>query len=242
MKKLLSKIAYKTGAVNFKFYQWFKRIGDNLNSEEKTLTQKNKEIWYGLNGDNTLRVEYDLNEKSVVFDVGGYEGNWAAEIAARYNSTIFVFEPVSVYYKKLNARFSKNNKVKILPYGLAGENKQLTFSILDQSSSAFKEKEKYDTRDEGKETVDLKKFTEVCTELNITKIDLFKTNIEGGEYELLEHIISSDWVSKITNLQIQFHDFVENADERMKNIKSELQKTHTLTYEYLYVWENWKLK
>ena len=242
MKKLLSKIGYKTGAVNFKAYQWFKKIGDKVNPEKKTLTQKNKEIWYSINGDNTLRIEYDLNENSIVFDVGGYEGNWATEIAARYNSIIFVFEPVSKYYKKLTSRFEKNKKIKILPYGLAGENKQLTFSILDQSSSAFKKKERYTTRDEGKETVSLKSFTEVCIDLNITKIDLFKTNIEGGEYELLEQIISSGWLTKITNLQIQFHDFVENADERMKAIKLELQKTHSLTYEYAYVWENWKIK
>ena len=174
--------------------------------------------------------------------MGGYEGDWAAEIAARYNPHIYVFEPVSLYYKKLLHRFEKNKKIKNLFYGLAGENKQLTFSILDQSSSAFKEKEKYSTRDEGKETVSLRSFTDVCKELNIIHIDLFKTNIEGGEYELLEQIIRSGWVSKISNLQIQFHDFVENADERMKAIKTELQKTHKLTYEYVYVWENWRIK
>ncbi len=242
MKKLISKIFYKTGALNFRFYKWFRNMGDKVNPQELTLTQKNKELWYSINGDSTLRVEYDLNENSIVFDVGGYEGDWAAEISARYNPTIFVFEPVSVYYKKLISRFGKNKKIKNLFYGLAGENKQLTFSILDQSSSAFKEKENYSTRDEGKETVSLKSFTDTCKELNITHIDLLKTNIEGGEYELLEQIIKSGWVSKITNLQIQFHDFVENADERMRAIQSDLKKTHMLTYNYAYVWENWKIK
>ena len=107
---------------------------------------------------------------------------------------------------------NKNTNIKILPYGLASEDKQLTFSILDQSSSAFKEKEKYSTRDEGKQKVLLKSFSDTCKELNISHIDLLKTNIEGGEFELLDNIIKSGWTSKITHLQIQFHDFVDNAD------------------------------
>ena len=118
----------------------------------------------------------------------------------------------------------------------------MVFSILDQSSSAFKENESFATRDSGKEKVKLRSFIEVCQELNVTKIDLIKINIEGGEYELLEQIIKSGWVNKIANLQIQFHDFVPDADSKMDRIKEDLRKTHSLTYEYVYVWENWTIK
>lgn len=33
--------------------------------------------WRKENGDYTHRVNYDLNEDSIVFDVGGYKGEWA---------------------------------------------------------------------------------------------------------------------------------------------------------------------
>src|ERR1700751_4981728 len=153
MRKLLSKIIYKIGGANYKLYLLFKKIGDTVNPLKKTLSYQNKDIWYNINGDTTLRVEYNLDEQSLVFDVGGYEGDWAAEIAARYNCSIYVFEPVSIYYKKLINRFHKNKSLTILPYGLGAENKQLNFSILDQSSSAFKKEAGYATQKQGIETV-----------------------------------------------------------------------------------------
>ena len=76
----------------------------------------------------------------------------------------------------------------------------------------------------------------------ITRIDLIKINIEGGEYDLLENLIGEGIINKIVNIQVQFHDFVPNAYVRMKNIQEELSKTHELTYQYEFVWENWRLK
>ena len=74
-------------------------------------------------------------------------------------------------------------------------------------------------------------------------VDLIKINIEGGEYEVLESLIADNKLSMFKNLQIQFHDFIiENAKERMSKIQQELAKTHVLTYQYEFVWENWKLK
>lgn len=77
---------------------------------------------------------------------------------------------------------------------------------------------------------------------NIKHIDLIKINIEGGEYDLLEHLLDANFVEQIENLQIQFHDFVENASARMKKIQNRLEKTHYLTYHYPFVWDNWTLK
>ena len=77
---------------------------------------------------------------------------------------------------------------------------------------------------------------------NIERIDLMKINIEGGEYDLLEHLIKTGWIDKIINIQVQFHDFVENAEARMLAIQNDLAKTHELTYQYKFVWENWRLK
>ena len=49
---------------------------------------------------------------------------------------------------------------------------------------------------------------------------LMKINIEGGEYDLLEELLDENMIKQIVNLQVQFHDFVERSDERMKKSKN----------------------
>lgn len=68
-----------------------------------------------------------------------------------------------------------------------------------------------------------------------------KINIEGGEYDLLEHLIVSGFVRNIDNIQVQFHDFVDDAEHRMAVIHKNLAKTHRLSYQYPLVWENWEI-
>jgi hypothetical protein len=47
-------------------------------------------------------------------------------------------------------------------------------------------------------------------------------------------------VRQIENIQVQFHDFVPDAEGRMQRIQEKLAQTHELTYQYLFVWENWR--
>ena len=52
-------------------------------------------------------------------------------------------------------------------------------------------------------------------------------NIEGSEYELMNHIIESGFIYKIRFIQIQFHNFVDNA----KPLRNEInKKTKKNTY------------
>ena len=70
-----------------------------------------------------------------------------------------------------------------------------------------------------------------------------KINIEGGEYDLLDSLISADIVQSIANIQVQFHDFlIKDAKEKMRKIQEKLSLTHEPTYQYEFVWENWKIK
>ena len=108
------------------------------------------------------------------------------------------------------------------------------------ASSVFRYAKLYD-KDEKTATIEIVKASDFFREKNTRQIDLMKINIEGGEYDLLDHLIESGFVKNIKNIQVQFHDFVPRAMERMKKIQRELQKTHHLTYQYLFVFENWKL-
>ena len=45
--------------------------------------------WFADNGDRTHRLNYDLNSNSVVFDVGGYKGDFAFSIYEKLIKKIF---------------------------------------------------------------------------------------------------------------------------------------------------------
>ena len=218
-----------------------KRIGYRLISLSKKINRRNYNNtiirWFSENGDKTHRLNYSLNQDSIVFDLGGYEGQWACDIYCKYRPKIFVFEPSLGFYQNIKARFNPNDDVKIYPLGLAASNVQVTLNLQKDGSSLFKKTSRGAT-----ELIELKEANSFLRELNIQTIDLMKINIEGGEYDLLEHLISTGWVKKIKNIQVQFHDFVENAETRMEGIQKNLALTHELTYQYRFVWENWKLK
>lgn len=76
------------------------------------------------------------------------------------------------------------------------------------------------------EVAQLRNCDTVFKELGIEKVDLMKINIEGGEYNLVGKLIDSGLIEKIKYLQIQFHDFVENSEEKRENLRSQLTKAH----------------
>ncbi len=191
--------------------------------------------WFKDHGDNTLRLDYDLTENSVVFDVGGYEGSFSEKIYNKYKSNIYIFEPVSSFYSKINDQFKNIEKVHIYDFGLANENKELEISLSGDASSTHINSKKT-------EKIKLQSIVDFIKKNNIQNISLIKINIEGGEFDLLPALLEDDIINHIENLQIQFHTFIENAEAKREEIRYKLSKTHELTYDYYFIWENWKLK
>lgn len=192
--------------------------------------------WVDANGDKTLRLDYNLNENSIVFDMGGYHGDWTAEIFCKYGCFMHVFEPVQSFTQIIKKKFIKNKKIFVHQYGLSSGNALINLFLGEDASSVFA------TEGSNLEQIKLVDAIDYFGENNISKIDLMKINIEGGEYDLLERLIESGFIANISNIQVQFHDFVPNAKERTGKIQKKLQETHSLTYQYEFVWENWELQ
>ena len=186
-----------------------------------------------VKGDKTYRLQYDLNARSVVFDLGGFEGQWASDIFAMYCCKIYVFEPIPDHAHVIERRFKRNRKIKVYRFGLSNETKQVMISLEGGKSSIFRK---------GTLQIKLVRASDFMEKTEVRKIDLMKINIEGAEYDLLEHLIETGLVRSIRNIQVQFHDLVPRAHDRMKTIQDRLVETHSLTYQYPFVWENWKLK
>lgn len=210
-----------------------KSIIKNIVYPQQTLQSKRVAI-YKNHGGNNLRYQYDLNENSVVFDLGGYQGEWTSEIFARFQPYIYIFEPAAEYVQALKNKYRHNQKIKVFPYGLSNSTKDETIFLDNNSSSLF-------VKNDKPQNIKLIASDIFIRENNIKKIDLMKINIEGGEYDLLENLINKGDIKKIVDIQIQFHDFVPNARERMQKIQNSLKKTHHLTYQFEFVWENWEI-
>ena len=191
--------------------------------------------WFKDNGDKTHRLNYDLSKDSVVFDLGGYEGQWASDIFSKYVCTVHIFEPYRVYAAKIQERFKKNDNVFVHSFGLAMNADSLMMTVSADSSSLFKD------GDDATE-VQMVEASDFFDKHHVETVDLMKINIEGGEYDLLDYLIEKHLVNRIENIQVQFHDFVDNAEERMHAIQAKLNDTHYLTYQYEFVWENWARK
>jgi FkbM family methyltransferase len=192
-------------------------------------------LWTIDQGDKTLRLNYDIHENSIVFDLGGYQGQWASDIFAMYCCSIHVFEPVEQFAEEIKQRFINNKKIKVHSFGLASEQGKIEITLDENSSSSFRLGDK---STQG----NLKNFSNFLDENSISKVDLIKINIEGGEYDLLEHLLENGIITVFRNIQVQFHNFVPNCEQRMQNICNQLRETHFPTYQYRYVWENWQIK
>lgn len=227
-----SKILSKTGRF---FIKLSGSIIEKRKSSKQKEEEKNIQQWFKVNGDKTLRLDYDLNKDSIVFDLGGYEGQWTSDVFSRYLSNIFVFEPYKPFAQNIENRFRRNSKIKIFNFGLSDKTTENFINVDDDASSIFRTGSK-------SERISLIRASEFILENRISGIDLMKINIEGGEYDLLDHLIESGIIKIIDNIQVQFHWFIQDAEDRMEKIHSFLKLTHYPTYEYKYVWENWKRK
>jgi FkbM family methyltransferase len=200
--------------------------------QDKTLVAHNQ--WLKDKGE-LKRFDYPLNENSIVFDLGGYKGEFTEEIYNKFNCTVYVFEPVYELFKIIKDKFNKNDKINVFNFGLSDCNKSLEINLADNASSIY-------GKNGVKETIKLVSIFDFISENKIHYVDLLKINIEGGEYEVLPELINKGYVVNIENLQIQFHDFVDDAISKREKIINNLSKTHSSTFSYYMVWENWRLK
>jgi len=191
------------------------------------------EKWFNDGGDNKFRYNYPINKESVVFDCGGYKGDWSEKIFNLYNCNIYVFEPVKKYYNILSERFNKNNKIKVFNFGLSHVNNELEINLSDDGSSVY-------IKTNQKEKIKVKSIKDFISEEKISNIDLLKLNVEGEEYNILESIIKNDLINIVSDYQIQFHELVKDYENRREIIRNKLKDTHVETYCYKFVWENWR--
>jgi FkbM family methyltransferase len=197
--------------------------------DEKTLAM----VKWKLSRADSLRFRYELGPDSVVFDVGAYRGEWAGSIDAAYHCHIHAFEPIEQYCDEIRRKLGRNDKMVINNFGLSDATRECLISIDEAGSSVVKL--------QGDVTrIQLVDIAQYVHERGIESIDLIKINIEGGEYDLLGRMDAIGLIERCRDLQIQFHDFVPDARQRRAKLREMLSRTHRLTYDFPFIWENWQ--
>jgi FkbM family methyltransferase len=181
-----------------------------------------------------LRYAYSLTKNSIVWDVGGFMGNFAKDIYTKYSSQVTVFEPV-FHERVTNFLKPYFPDIKVLPIGLGATTRTETFAIGGDSTGLFLEKNR------GEQvTVNIQSIEELFDKNK--GIDLLKLNCEGMEFEILESILNLNFTPYIKNIQVQFHSCTPDHTARYADIAEKLKKTHFLTYRTPWIWENWQLR
>jgi FkbM family methyltransferase len=189
--------------------------------------------WRKDKGDQTLRLDYPLSAGDVAFDLGGYVGDFAAAIHERYGCTVYVFEPVRDFFLACQSRFAGNEKIRCFNFGLSSSRQVAQISVDGDASTTARSTT-------GKvEAIQLEAFDVFLEQAGIHEVALLKINIEGGEFDVLEHLIGTQVISRMRHLQIQFHDFAQDAVSRRNWIRTALGHTHRLSWNYHFVWESW---
>lgn len=181
-----------------------------------------------------LRYAYPLNADSVVVDLGCFEGTFAAKIHEMYGCRVFSFEPVPSFYDRCFLRFARNSKIVVMNLAVGNRDGEVTGCIRGDSSGIFaKDGEEWKAR--------MVPMSTVMQMLGLKKVDLLKINVEGSEFDILENLTAQPLIGLIENIQVQWHDVVPNAIERYKDLQAALSKTHHLTFDHGWVWQNWKI-
>jgi len=203
------------------------------------ITSLNK--WFEDNGDYTHNINYELNNDSVVIDLGGYHGLWIDEILKKNNPNIpniILVEPVPEFYNLLITKYKNHEKIKVMNVGVSTNKNETTKSLYlsnDGSSTNF--------NTNVKTTIQIKTLPidKILSDNKINQVDLLQINIEGDEYELIEYMIESGIINKFKNIQIQFHLGINNDIEIRDNIQKNLiSNGFKNKFDYPFVWEAWE--
>lgn len=225
MKRLIARLLSQSGAA-------LSRLSASMWLPE---AQRRVRAWKS-DGGPSRQFEYVLDQGALVLDLGGYEGQWTSDVVARWGCRAHVFEPVPMFAEAIAKRFAQNPRVTVHDFGLGAKAETIRLSLAADGTSAV--------RVSGTQTVEgrIELAADWFARENVTRVDLMKINIEGGEYALLEHLLDAGLLPRIRHLQVQFHDFLPDARERMEAIRWKLAQTHVPEWQYDFVWESWKLR
>lgn len=188
-----------------------------------------------------IRYEYDdLDTDSIVIDIGAFEGEFTEKILDKYDCFAIAIEPTDAIEKLYNKSYHLVVGGKLL---MVKEAAWLHDGEIEMGGENFWVGMYAQDHRQKFPCFDIAEYMADNMDGIPHRIDLVKINIEGGEYQVLRHLINNQVQFHIKNFQIQFH-LVEGQDseKEYREIADMLSGTHELQWRYPFVWESWKSK
>lgn len=194
----------------------------------------NLQSWKENDGDHTLALDWPIDSNSYVWEIGGYEGRWAAQMAEKFDPVINIFEPQIWACHILEKRFQGNPKVIVHRLGLWTHYAVLKLWEHDTDGASV-------VKNSGRKN-------ELCDFADIfhpspTEVDVCLMNIEGGEFVLLPYMIALDQMKRFRYFWCQFHPgVVEHGEEKARLIYAGMERTHSVLWDYYPTAVAWERK
>lgn len=196
--------------------------------------------WWADGAEQTLRLDYPLTDRSVVFDVGAYDGGWAMDLLASCalskgpcSPKVYLFEPLPGMWPTLRSRFAGLPNVRIVDAALSDSNGTAVMSDCGHESSMHLQYEK-------QATVNRIDIVDFLNRESLQHVDLMSLNVEGHEYTILTRLLETGLISIFDNVQVQFHDLTPESKKLREATRTLLALTHEERYCYPFVWESWR--
>jgi FkbM family methyltransferase len=191
-------------------------------------------------------TDTDLKEGQLVFDLGYFHGEWSQNMLRKSMVKSYAFEPHPRAFRNEKKKLvdAGIEDIKLFKFGLSNKNYQATLTMHGEGSNIFKPDplKKHTDKTLKEVSIELKNIDDFLAQENIDCVEFIKINIEGGEYELLEHLIETDQLTKFKQIQVQFHEWMPNARKRRKKIREAFSRHYECEWCYNFIWERWKLK
>ena len=190
-------------------------------------------------GDHGWVIDKSLiDTESIIYSVGvGSNVDFDLELINLLGVTVHAFDPTPRSIEWVKEQ-DLPKKFIFHPLGLSAENGFMSFYPPARSTSThFSPVDRYgSTENEIKAPV--KNIDTIASELNHTKIDLLKMDIEGAEYEVINALTNSE--IKINQILVEFHHMYKGisisqtveAIDTLKKLGFELFNISQRTYEF----------
>ena len=163
---------------------------------------------------------YDVKPNDTIVDLGAGIGGELHFYDERMESQghVYAIEASPDSYRKLNKLVQKNKLQNVTTYNIAIT--ATNGSVWIEETDAYKANQ-INSKQSGKEVPGLT-LDDFVKQQGITRIDLFKVNIEGAEEQIINGMESS--VNIINNFAISCHDFLfEEETQIRKTVKDYFQ-------------------
>lgn len=161
-------------------------------------------------------VTTDINQHSIVYSFGvGEDATFDTALIDRFNLTVHAFDPTpkSIEWVKnqdLSANFIMHE------YGIADFDGDVSFNPPTNPNHISHTLLERKSTEKNSIIVNVKTLQSVMRELNHSKIDVLKLDVEGAEYDVITDIVDSNIRPK--QILVEFHHRFDNIGKSKSKI------------------------